>query len=384
MKKLVRITTIPLSLEKLLEDQPQYFAQFYDVTLISSDQERLECLGKAQRVATHAIPLTRTISPFHDLRCLYQMVRFFKREKPDIVHTHTPKAGIIGMLAAYMARVPVKMHTVAGLPLMEAKGFKRRLLMAVEKITYRCADWVYPNAQGLLSFIEEHQMCSSSKIKILGKGSSNGIDTAFFDPIQIPKAETNTLKANLEIAPQDFVFSFVGRLVGDKGVNELVEAFVLLSEQYPNIKLLLVGPEEKALDPLNRETTKHISAHPSIISVGYQNDIRPYLAVSDCFVFPSYREGFPNVVLQAAAMEVPCIVSNINGCNEIIQDQKNGWWVPPKSVTPLVQTMEEALTNSVKRKAFKKQLRPQIIAHYGRQHFWELLKKEYQSQLKHV
>ena len=384
MKKLVRITTVPLSLEKLLEDQPQYFAQFYDVTLISSDQERLERLGKAQGVATHAIPLTRTISPFHDLRCLYQMVRFFKREKPDIVHTHTPKAGIIGMLAAYMARVPVKMHTVAGLPLMEAKGFKRRLLMAVEKITYRCADWVYPNAQGLLSFIEENQMCSFSKIKILGKGSSNGIDTAFFDPIQIPKVETNTLKANLEIAPQDFVFSFVGRLVGDKGVNELVEAFVLLSEQYPNIKLLLVGPEEKALDPLNRETTQHISTHPSIISVGYHNDIRPYLAVSDCFVFPSYREGFPNVVLQAAAMEVPCIVSNINGCNEIIQDQKNGWWVPPKSVTPLVQTMEDALTNSVKRKAFKKQLRPQIIAHYGRQHFWELLKKEYQSQLKYV
>ena len=384
MKKLVRITTVPLSLEKLLEDQPQYFAQFYDVTLISSDQERLERLGKAQGVATHAIPLTRTISPFHDLRCLYQMVRFFKREKPDIVHTHTPKAGIIGMLAAYMARVPVKMHTVAGLPLMEAKGFKRRLLMAVEKITYRCADWVYPNAQGLLSFIKENQMCSSSKIKILGKGSSNGIDTAFFDPIQMPKAETNTLKANLEIAPQDFVFSFVGRLVGDKGVNELVEAFVLLSEQYPNIKLLLVGPEEKALDPLNRETTQHISTHPSIISVGYQNDIRPYLAVSDCFVFPSYREGFPNVVLQAAAMEVPCIVSNINGCNEIIQDQKNGWWVPPKSVTPLVQTMEDALTNSAKRNAFKKQLRPQIIAHYGRQHFWKLLKKEYQSQLKHV
>ena len=384
MKKLVRITTVPLSLEKLLEDQPQYFAQFYDVTLISSDQERLERLGKAQGVATYAIPLTRTISPFHDLRCLYQMVRFFKREKPDIVHTHTPKAGIIGMLAAYMARVPLKMHTVAGLPLMEAKGFKRRLLMAVEKITYRCADWVYPNAKGLLSFIEENQMCSSSKIKILGKGSSNGIDTAFFDPIQIPKAETNTLKVNLKIAPEDFVFSFVGRLVGDKGVNELVEAFVLLSKQYPNIKLLLVGPEEKALDPLNRETTKHISAHPSIISVGYQNDIRPYLAVSDCFVFPSYREGFPNVVLQAAAMEVPCIVSNINGCNEIIQDQKNGWWVPPKSVTPLVQTMQDALTNSVKRKAFKKQLRPQIIAHYGRQHFWELLKKEYQSQLKYV
>lgn len=384
MKKLVRITTVPLSLEKLLEGQAQYFSQFYAVTLVSSDKERLERLGKEQGVATHAIQLSRTISPFHDLRCLYQMYRFLQKEKPDIVHTHTPKAGIIGMLAAYLARVPIKMHTVAGLPLMEAMGLKRAVLMAVEKITYRCADRIYPNASGLERFIIKHKMCPPAKIKILGKGSSNGIDTQYFDPASISEKEVQTVKNNLAIQPKDFVFCFVGRLVGDKGVNELVQTFCKLSKKYPQIKLILVGPEERALDPLRAETLEKIEKNTNISAVGYQSDIRPYLAASDVFVFPSYREGFPNVVLQASAMEVPSIVSNINGCNEIIQNQENGWWVPTKSVEPLIQKMEEALTDTEKRNAFKKKLRPQILKNYERKHFWTLLKQEYQFHLNHV
>ena len=384
MKKLVRITTVPLSLEKLLEDQAQYFSQFYEVVLISSDKERLERLGKEQGVATHAIPLTRTISPFHDLRCLYQMYRFFKKETPDIVHTHTPKAGIIGMLAAFLARVPVKIHTVAGLPLMEAKGAKRALLMAVEKATYRCADWVYPNSLGLKTFIEEHQMCASEKISVLGKGSSNGIDTNHFDAANLSKTDLQELKDKLGIVPGDFVFCFVGRLVGDKGVNELIQAFTHLSEKYSHLKLVLVGPEEKSLDPLASKTSRQIETHPNILAQGFQKDIRPYLAISDLFVFPSYREGFPNVVLQASAMGVPSIVSNINGCNEIIRDQENGWWVPTKSTAHLIEKMEEAYTNAAKREEFKQQLRPQIIAKYERLHFWKLLKEAYQSHLRHV
>lgn len=384
MKKLVRITTVPVSLEKLLENQAQYFSKFYEVILVSSDEERLERLGKAQGVATHSIPLTRTISPLRDLRCLYQMYRFFKKEKPDIVHTHTPKAGIIGMLAAFLARVPVKMHTIAGLPLMETKGLKRFVLMMVEKVTYRCADWVYPNAKGLKTFIEEHRLCPSDKIKILGNGSSNGIDTQYFDPEKVSKSSIHTIKSNMRIGAKDFVFCFIGRLVGDKGINELVHAFTSLSQKYPQIKLVLVGEEEKFLDPLHPEISIQIKNHPHIYSVGYQNDIRPYLALSDIFVFPSYREGFPNVVLQASAMEVPSIVSNINGCNEIVRDQENGWWVPVKSTAVLIQKMEEACKVTSKRTMFKQQLRSEIIANYEREHFWGLLKQQYQSHLNHV
>lgn len=384
MKKLVRITTVPVSLEKLLENQAQYFSEFYKVILVSSDKERLERLGKVQGVATHSIPLTRTISPFKDLRCLYQMYRFFKKEKPDIVHTHTPKAGIIGMLAAFLARVPIKMHTIAGLPLMETKGLKRFVLMMVEKVTYRCADWVYPNAKGLKTFVEEHRLCPSDKIKILGNGSSNGIDTQYFDPEKVSKSSIHSIKSNLRIGTKDFVFCFIGRLVGDKGINELVHAFISLSQKYPQIKLVLVGEEEKSLDPLHPETSIQIKNHPHIYPVGYQNDIRPYLALSDIFVFPSYREGFPNVVLQASAMKVPSIVSNINGCNEIIRDQENGWWVPAKSIAVLIQKMEEACTDTAKRIKFKQQLRLEIIANYEREHFLGLLKQQYQSHLNHV
>jgi len=312
------------------------------------------------------------------------MYRFFKKEKPDIVHTHTPKAGIIGMLAAFLARVPIKMHTIAGLPLMETKGLKRFVLMMVEKVTYRCADWVYPNAKGLKTFVEEHRLCPSDKIKILGNGSSNGIDTQYFDPEKVSKSSIHSIKSNLKIGTKDFVFCFIGRLVGDKGINELVHAFISLSQKYPQIKLVLVGEEEKSLDPLHPETSIQIKNHPHIYPVGYQNDIRPYLALSDIFVFPSYREGFPNVVLQASAMKVPSIVSNINGCNEIIRDQENGWWVPAKSIAVLIQKMEEACTDTAKRIKFKQQLRLEIIANYEREHFLGLLKQQYQSHLNHV
>lgn len=384
MKKLVRITTVPLSLEKLLEDQPRYFSQFYAVTLISSDPARLYKLGKAQGVATHSIPLTRTISPFQDLKCLFLLVHYLRKEKPDIVHTHTPKAGIIGMLASYIAGVPIKMHTVAGLPLMEAKGGKRILLTLVEKITYWCADKVYPNARGLKDFILAHGYCASAKLKLLGPGSSNGIDSSYFDPAQFSKAHIKSLRNALQIKPSDFVFCFVGRLVGDKGVNELVNAFVSLSKKHSQIKLLLVGPEEVKLDPLLPHTRTQITQHKDIIAVGYQQDIRPYLALSNQFVFPSYREGFPNVVLQAAAMEVACIVSDIIGCNEIIEHQVNGWIVPPKDQNTLLATMETAFLGQGTRERFKKRLRNHILSTFERKHFWTLLQKEYQFLLKHV
>ncbi|MEN8852021.1 MAG: glycosyltransferase, partial [Candidatus Arcticimaribacter sp.] len=197
-------------------------------------------------------------------------------------------------------------------------------------------------------------------------------------------ASMDTIKSNLRIGAKDFVFCFVGRLVGDKGINELVHAFISLSQKYPQIKLVLVGEEEKSLDPLHPETSIQIKNHPHIYPVGYQHDIRPYLALSDIFVFPSYREGFPNVVLQASAMEVPSIVSNINGCNEIVRDQENGWWVPTKSTPVLIQKMEEACTDTSKRTMFKQQLRSEIIANYEREHFWGLLKQQYQSHLNHV
>lgn len=384
MKKLIRITTVPISLEKLLENQASFFKSYYEVTLVSAQKDQLGVVAKDQGVAFFPLEITRKITPLQDFRSLIKLVRFLLHEKPHFVHSHTPKAGIIGMLAAFIARVPVRMHTVAGLPLMEAKGLKRNLLNLVERITYFCATHVYPNSKGLEDFILQNKFCSSQKMKILGEGSSNGIDTTYFDPAKVSKNQQTALKKELLIKPTDFVFCFVGRLVKDKGTNELIEAFVAISEKNSAVKLILVGHTEAHLDPLLPKTLHSIEFNENIIEVGFQKDIRPYLGISDVFAFPSYREGFPNVVLQAGAMGLPCIVSNINGCNEIINDAENGLIIPTKNSQILQQKMELLLENPNGLKFTKREIRERIKNKYERQTFWKLLLAEYQSLEKNV
>jgi len=379
VKKLIRITTVPLSLEKLLENQPRFFSKYFDVTLVSSDKEKLEEIANEQEVKYFPLEITRKITPLQDFRCLIQLVSFLRQENPYFVHSHTPKAGIIGMLAAYIARVPVRMHTVAGLPLMEATGFKRILLNLVERITYFCATNVYTNSKGLENFINENNFCDKSKLKTLGSGSSNGIDTAYFNPEEVTEIQKANLKKELNIETTDFVFSFVGRLVGDKGINELIQAFGAVSKKHPSAKLILVGHTEPELDPLLPETLHSIEFDENIIEVGFQKDIRPYLALTNVFTFPSYREGFPNVVLQANAMGIPCIVSDINGCNEIIKEGENGIIIPTKNSEILQQKMKLLLEKSNLFRASKAEIRKGISTKFEREVLWNLLLEEYKT-----
>ncbi len=379
MKKLIRITTVPLSLEKLLEDQGQFFRRYYTITYISSQKERLKKVAEQQGVEHFPLDLTRKITPLKDLKALYRLFRFLQEHRPEIVHTHTPKAGIVGMLAAFLARVPLRIHTVAGLPLMEAKGMKKIILRFVERLTYRCATNVFSNSKGLQVYILEQRLTDAQKMTLIGQGSSNGIDTSHFQPQDKHSKTIQSLRATLGINKEDFLFCFVGRLVSDKGINELVVAFSQVHKHYPNTKLLLVGPEEADLDPLKLSTRNTIQTHPNIITTGFQNDIRPYLTMADAFVFPSYREGFPNVVLQAGAMEVPCIVSDINGCNEIITNGETGRIVPPKDAQVLQMAMEEFVQQPELIKQFANTNRQQILAKFERKVFWHNLLHQYQS-----
>lgn len=384
MKKLIRITTIPLSIEKLLENQPRFFSKYFDVTLVSSNKEKLEEIANEQGVKYFPLEITRKITPLQDLICLVQLVRFLRKQKPRFVHSHTPKAGIVGMLAAYIARVPIRVHTVAGLPLMEATGFKRTVLNWVEKLTYKCATKVYPNSKGLQDFIVQNKYCPPQKLKVIGSGSSNGIDTSYFDPEQVSPAHLVVLKDELNIKPKDFVFCFAGRLVKDKGINELIDAFVQISKKYSSAKLLIVGHTEADLDPLLPETLHNIEFNERIIEIGFQKDIRPYLAIANVFTFPSYREGFPNVVLQSNAMGVPCIVSDINGCNEIIKQGENGVIIPVKNSLILKQQMEFFIENPNHLKATKSEIRNFIKSKFERKVFWKLLLEEYKTLEKNV
>lgn len=410
--KIIRITTVPVSLYKLLEGQPRFFSsRGMDYLCISSPGDDVKQLVMREKCRYEPVPMTRGITPFKDLKALWQMVRIIKREHPDIVHSHTPKAGIISMLAAKLSGVPHRLHTVAGLPLIEARGPKRKVLDLVEKLTYSCATKIYPNSKGLYNFILEHKFAKKDKLKIIGNGSSNGINTRYFSPDQVSEEQKSRLKQQVGIDPQDFIFVFVGRMVGDKGINELIAAFQSLipnpksetrnlksgtwnlkletwnlkpETQNPKPKtsipkLLLVGPFESELDPLSLESLQAIESNPDIIHVDFQSDVRPYFAIADALVFPSYREGFPNVVMQAGAMELPSIVSNINGCNEIIIEGKNGIIIPPKDTEALCHAMKKMMSDKDYYNSLKENARRMIVERYEQRDVWEAILAEYRS-----
>ena len=375
--KIIRITTVPISLEKLLENQAKYFKNYFNIIIVSSQKDKLEEIGKQQGVNVFFIPFTRKITPIKDIIATYKRYRYLVKEKPTVIHTQTPQAGIVGMLASFLARIPIRMHTVGGLPLMESKGVKRILLNYVEILTYALATNVYSNSFGLLKFIIDNNFCKKNKIKVLCNGSSNGIDLRFFDPLKIKTNEKNQLMSSLGIKNKDFIFLYVGRLVRDKGINELVYAFKRLLLKNKKFKLLLVGNFEEELDPLKKDVIDEINSNPNILFVGYQKDIRPYLAISNCFVFPSYREGFPNVILQAGAMNVPCIVSNINGCNEIIKNRINGILISRKDVGELKEAMLKISKDDDLRNKLSKNSRQIILKNFDQKSIWESLRNEY-------
>lgn len=414
MNKLIRITTVPISLKVLLKGQLNFMSNNgFEVVAVSSDTKSLQEVQETEKVAVETVEMTRTISPVKDLKALWYFYRLCKKEKPMMVHSHTPKAGIVGMLGAKLAGVPIRLHTVAGLPLMEATGTKRKVLDVVEKLTYASATKVYPNSKGLYDFILENKYTTKDKLKVIGNGSSNGIDTKFYAKVQIPFEQQEKLKQELGIEVNDFVFIFVGRLVGDKGINELVAAFkeletrnqkletrdrevgvsLVSSPQFavPSLqspvpskvpKLLLVGPLESELDPLKPETFKEVETNPNIISVGFQKDVRPYFAIANALVFPSYREGFPNVVMQAGAMELPSIVSDINGCNEIVVEGENGIIIPVKNVEAIQKTMQKMMEDKEYYSKLKENARPMIQSRYEQQVVWKALLEEYNTLIK--
>lgn len=361
----------------------------YDVyTISASGPEIAEVLTEG--VKHIPVPFTRKITPFQDIMCLIQLIRIIREIKPDVIHTHTPKAGLLGMIAGRICRVPVRLHTVAGLPLMEAGGLKRSLLELTERLTYSCAHKVYPNSSGLEKFLTRVLDIDPGKLKVIGKGSSNGIDTEFFKRSPELEDRARSIRVERGIHSHDLVFSFVGRIVRDKGIVELVEAFKIVSDHLrqsagntdaPRIFLMLVGPFETDLDPLPEDIKRFIDEDPRVIQAGFQRDVRSWLMASDIFVFPSYREGFPNVVMQACLLQIPCIVSDINGCNEIISNGITGLIVQPKDVKSLSDAMLLLVADKEKRKEFSEFGRAFVFENYKREVVWDAIRREYEEAL---
>lgn len=379
--KLIRTSTVPISLNILLKGQLAFLSQHFEIIGISSNGADLDEVQNRENIRVLAIDMQRNISPFNDLVALIKMYRVFKKEKPLLVHSITPKAGLLTMLAGKAAGVPYRLHTFTGLIFPSKRGFIQQLLIKTDRLLCWAATHIYPEGNGVKQDLINYSI-TSKPLKVLANGNVNGIDLNYFSQSQVSTDQKKQLKLELGIHENDFVFVFVGRLVGDKGINELVSAFFQL--QTPNSKLLLVGPFEAELDPLLPETLKIIESDPNIISVGFQADVRPYFAISDCLVFPSYREGFPNVVMQAGAMELPSIVTDINGCNEIIIEGKNGILIPVKNVELLLVAMQKMYTDNLFYRLIKQNARLMIQLRYEQQLVWEALLEEYIRILKEM
>lgn len=381
--KIIRTSTVALSLNYLLKGQLAFLNDYYDVVAVSGGDNDLRQVAIREEVRTIAIDMQRSIRPLKDLKSLWQLYQLFKKEKPLIVHSITPKAGLLTMLAGYFAGVPIRMHTFTGLIFPTKTGFLQQLLIVMDQVLCFCATNIYPEGEGVKNDLI-HYNITKKELRVLANGNVNGIDTSYFNPDNFSKQEGQDLKEKIGINAGDFVFIFIGRLVGDKGINELIQAFKRISLATNHVKLILVGTFESDLDPLQQETLNEITTNDNIIPVGFQKDVRRYLSVSDCLAFPSYREGFPNVVLQAGAMGLPSIVTNINGCNEIIIEDQSGMIIPVKNSELLYVAMKKMISDDEYRTQLQHNARSIIISRYEQQVVWDAILLEYKRLEQNV
>lgn len=374
--KIIRVNSISSMMEIYLHDQALALAPWFDIVCVSSPGPE-HCRMRKDGIKTKEIPITRPISPCKDIVTLWRLYRLFRHEKPDIVHTLTPKAGLLGMTAAWAAGVPIRIHTFTGLLFPWKRGRLQLILKATDRLTCLFATNVNPEGEGVRQLLQQHHITRKT-LPVLGYGNIRGINLLKFSP----NGTRLQTREKLGIPQHAFLFSFTGRLVGDKGINELVRSFLRLKEKNPEAALLLIGPEEPELDPLQPETRQAILQEPSIYAVGRRSDIPSLLEAADAFVFPSYREGFPNALLEAQAMGLPSIASDICGCNEIIIPGHTGLLIPSKDEKALLAAMRQVLAMSgIERKDMGRQARRRVEEKFSAESVNANLRQYYESLL---
>jgi len=374
--KIIRASTIARSMDSFLSGQLSFLNNHFEIIAVSGEDEHLANIREREKIGTFSVPMQRQISPLKDFVAFIKLYRLFKREKPKIVHSFTPKAGLLCMCAAYFAKVPVRIHTFTGLIFPSKTGVMHFILSNLDRLLCAMATNIYPEGKGVKQELINHKI-TKKHLKVLANGSIKGIDIEYFNPDNFNELNNKNLRRELNIKEKDFVFVFIGRLVGDKGINELIAAFKKLLHEHAEVKLLLVGSFENYLDPLKPEAVRMIQEYPDIISLDYQEDVRPFYAIADALVFPSYREGFPNVVLEAGAMGLPCIVTDISGCNEIILNNENGIIIPIKDISSLLEAMKKFVLDKRYLQKLKANARSMVIKKFNKHLVWDAILKEY-------
>jgi len=382
--KLIRITTVPMALKFLLPGQMKFMKENgFDVLMISADGAERNDIIESEGCPHTIVEMTRKITPFKDFICLLQLIKIFRKEKPDIVHTHTPKAGLLGMIAAKIVGVKIRIHTVAGLPMMVENGFKFLLLKNVERLTYHCATQVWPNSFSLLKYIGQQKICASKKIKVISKGSSNGIDLKRFNKNNLDPAILQNIKNSIQYNSDNFYLLTIGRLVKDKGITDLTNAFTKFKSKsnLGKVKLILVGKFEEDLDPLPGNILTEIILNKDIIHIEWTPFVEYYFTIANLFIFPSHREGFPNVLLQSGALKLPILCSEIAGNVDLIENNVTGRLFPVNDVTAIIENIEFAIGQPSKMKIMSQVLYNNVIIFYKNENIWNAIYNEYNKLL---
>ena len=372
--KLFRLTTADISLNVLLKGQLRYLSQHFEVVGVAADTGVLHQVAEREGVRVVDVPMHREISLWADCKSLWTLIKLFRRERPDIVHANTPKASLLGMVAAMLCGVPHRIYLVTGLRFETTHGFLRLVLKTMERITCFCATKVIPEGDGVKATLLRERITRKPMQKILN-GNINGIDLTWFDLTPEVEAKAKQIRSD----KTDFTFVFIGRMVLDKGINELVEAFDRLSRERDEVALRLVGRFEDELDPVLPQTKERIERNGKILFEGYQTDVRPYLVASDALVLPSYREGFPNVVLQAGAMGLPVIVTDVNGSDEAIEQGVNGVIIPKKDADALYCAMRDMVVERERTEKMASVARDMVSARFDQRDIWQALVEMYKG-----
>ena len=378
--RLVRMTAGSMALKVSTRGQPKYMSEHgFEVTMISSAGWEIPGVIELEQCPHIEVNLTRKLSPVADIISIYKLYRIFKKIKPHIIHTENLKANLAGPIAGYFAGVPVRIQTMAGLVSPTKKGLKGWLIRQAEILSFKFATDVWPNSHRSMDYMVRTKMVPAHKTTVIGRGSTNGIDLERFNLDAIKKEKQEEIKRSVDYADNDEILLFAGRMVKDKGVEELVAGFERLQDQFPNIKLVLLGPQEADLDPLKAATIDAIRNNKRIVHIEWTDEVEYYLSIATLFVFPSYREGFPNVIMQAGAMECPVVCSDIVGNNEIVTHQVNGILHRSQDATALYDAVSFALENSSFMKQLAIRLKQDMVTYYNRYTLYELYIAKYKE-----
>ena len=379
--RLVHVMTVPLSLGFFRGQVGYMKAQGFEVHVITSPGEALGRFGEQEGVAVHAVPMIRRIAPIKDLIALVRLCCTLSRIKPHIVHAHTPKGGLLGTLAACLMGVPVRLYHIRGLPFMTAKGFKRLILRLSEQMACLLARRVLCVSHSIREVALAERLCPPGKIKVLLNGSGNGVDAVSrFNPARADDQLRQQTRAQIGIPADALVIGFVGRVVRDKGVTELAEAWLRLRDEFGLAYLLLVGPFEPQ-DPLPAETVHLLRNDPRIRLIDFVADTFPFYVAMDVVALPSYREGFPNVPLEAAAMQLPVVATRVPGCVDAVQDGSTGTLIPSRDAQALAVALRTYLADAELRYRHGSAAREYVLTNFKPQDIWEALYHEYKELL---